>query len=111
MKNNIQIKSQLIYSHIPNNLIIIMTNSQPFKFENYVAPKQYYQVYMVDAKTGDVVMTSKVFDSYTDSSSFLDSVKSNTNRDKYFFNISYLTNYPDYEHEAKTPPIIYKSIL
>ena len=78
-----------------------MTNSQPFKFENYVAPKQYYQVDMVDAKTGDVVMTSKVFDSYTDSS--CPRLYSNTNSDKYFFNISYLTNYPDYEHEAKTP--------
>ena len=79
------------------------TNTQPFKFDNYVAPKQYYQVYMVDANTGDVLMTSRVFDSYTDCSSFLDSVKRNTNRDSYFYNISYLTNYPDSECYTRTP--------
>lgn len=79
------------------------SNTPTFNFDNYVAPKQYYQVYMVDAKTGFVLMTSKVFDSYTDCSSFLDSVKSNTNRDSYFYNISYLTNYRDSDTDTASP--------
>ena len=50
--------------------------------KHYFQPKQYYQVYMVDFETGDVLMTSKVFDSYIKSSSFIQEVRSNTNNKK-----------------------------
>ena len=74
-----------------------MAFKKPTSIQNkhYFQPKQYYQVYMVDFETGDVLMTSKVFDSYMESSSFIQEVRSNTNNKKYFFNISYLTNYEE----------------
>ena len=78
--------------------------------KHYFQPKQYYQVYMVDTKSRDVLMISKVFESYTACTSFIKEVRSNTNNEKYFFNISYLTNYeetdtaPFFEEHARCYP-------